>query len=283
MPLAGRPAGCERPGNAEIPGGARNRGRVPPRGFGRHLGRLRGENGTCHDEKKDLPASVENRTSRRRPDLARLLLSVRAGCLHGYQAVAPLKRGNEFGPASAMHGSPLLPSRGPIQAGRDSGSPGRAGGLHGYQAVAPLKPAVRPAVPDGALGLHGYQAVAPLKQAQACRLSPASQSSPRLPSRGPIEASLPTARRLRGRRSPRLPSRGPIEAPGLRQPRSAPPERLHGYQAVAPLKLGGQRLRGAGVPRLHGYQAVAPLKRLGLPLADKPQRHVSTATTPWPH
>ena len=180
--------------------------------------------------------------------------------------------------------------------------------LHGYKAVAPLRLPCRHLPRRRPQALHGYKAVAPLRHCEwvpsilrACyTLSTATKPWPHCDERvEPLD--------LGG--SPLSTATKPwphcdiyfYELQGYIQ------GSLHGYKAVAPLRLGGPfRPRWASgglstatkpwphcdqrvvfdldrrVFALHGYKAVAPLRL-------EQQRHtsggsqLSTATKPWPH
>ena len=132
------------------------------------------------------------------------------------------------------------------------------------------------------------------------------QVSPRLQSRGPIATpGSPAAPRPRPS-SPRLQSRGPIATVGPAGAAWWWPGALHGYKAVAPLRLGTEREGRSGLrlstatkpwphcdmamhtkaaaekhsPRLQSRGPIAttrpPRRRHGMP-------DLSTATKPWPH
>jgi len=128
--------------------------------------------------------------------------------------------------------------------------------LRGSQAAAPLK------LMDTLHGrvrvdpLRGSQAAAPLKPADQ-RGPDRSMTSPRLTSRGPIEATRRRTLVACPECSPRLTSRGPIEA--CSNPHSM-----------------------SSVGSLRGSQAAAPLKQRHFELFERYSR-VSAAHKPRPH
>ena len=155
--------------------------------------------------------------------------------------------------------SPRLQSRGPITTPASGLHLTRQEPLHGYKAVAPL----RRNLLDGGGGLlpplHGYKAVAPLRPLDPGMVSHLPLLSPRLQSRGPIATCSPPTHASGHSPSPRLQSRGPIATSTRRTtPRRSPTLST----ATKPWPHCDEL--GAELPRprhpLHGYKAVAPLR-----------------------
>ena len=145
--------------------------------------------------------------------------------------------------------------------------------------------------------IHGFNAVAELKHAVRRFQAIRARSHPRLQRRGRIEATSHLAVACTGGRLPRLHRRGHIEAitfpaalnPGTNHPRLQRRGRIeaismtgcllrrnsliHGFNAVAELKLPGLRARvSARALFIHGINAVAELKPPPGAVASKPTR-----------
>ncbi len=227
--------------------------------------------------------------------------------LHDYPVVAPFK------PVilvchSTHSQSPRLSSRGPIQAATcrhrlDPVQPGlhdypvvapfkprlggqargRHAGLHDYPVVAPFKRHASGPVSVQRWRLHDYPVVAPFKRYTAPGLERMLASSPRLSSRGPIQATKTrcgcTNRRCRLHDYP-------VVAPFKLDIRSADMHhkiRLHDYPVVAPFKRDAADVPGVWVPGLHDYPVVAPFKRGRCGGRDDASAGVSTTIQSWPH
>ncbi len=90
---------------------------------------------------------------------------------------------------------------------------------------------------------HGFIAVAPLKPNPPDPSDPSDFALPRLHRRGPIEACVGPDRRVsRHPVLPRLHRRGPIEALSEAVRWLARYDLFHGFIAVAPLKLPGDKM-----------------------------------------
>ncbi len=136
--------------------------------------------------------------------------------------------------------SPRLSSRGPIQAPDDHVPMWTADRcLHDYPVVAPFKhlPVAQQRLPDRvSTTIQSWPHSSGAISAVAASLS----SSPRLSSRGPIQAFARLMSCWLACSSPRLSSRGPIQAPPLRPSRRSS-SCLHDYPVVAPFKRAVRR------------------------------------------
>ncbi len=179
-------------------------------------------------------------------------------CLHDYPVVAPFKLQVFFaGPASRE--SPRLSSRGPIQArtGSAAGRPAQDG-LHDYPVVAPFKHRhhLSHLLPDRLVSttIQSWPHSSLPTHVHEWDLS----ESPRLSSRGPIQAWSARFPRRAGSTSPRLSSRGPIQARSQRSTQAI----IHGS------------------PRLSSR---GPIQAPSRPRPRAPGSCVSTTIQSWPH
>ena len=115
-------------------------------------------------------------------------------------------------PALRARPLPRLPSRGPIEAISSSPVFPDFARFRGFRAAAPLKPDRIPRSGLEVRRFRGFRAAAPLKPRNRYAQFPREIKLPRLPSRGPIEASRLSSLPGLVLSLPRLPSRGPIEA-----------------------------------------------------------------------
>ena len=131
--------------------------------------------------------------------------------------------------------------------------------------------------------LHGFNAVAELKLSKLDRGFRNAGGSPRLQRRGRIEASWGNSPLAEVSGSPRLQRRGRIEASCFWVGATWCALVLHGFNAVAELKLDpvSREVRYVGV--LHGFNAVAELKRDWVREVTPEPGAFSTASTPWPN